>query len=336
MEKTLAGLALVRTLRPRSLTREERLDVLQLICYLRNQGEKDVSGKVAAMLGRGERTVKSVWSDYVASGNVVPVPPPSNASNHTQRVPSNPAVLALVQTFIRDRSIKRERTVAKDIVTLLQQHGHVTIKPNDKKDEASCLRAVQQFLIKQGYERGKRSGQTPYRLSAAHLLACDTYIEYMVAVVQLAPKTPVVYIDESFIHHHYSRHNHSLYDPEDDVETKPKHKGRRYCFIAVFVMDNAKYHKSKPPSTPSGKWMKEQMLDACRDYGILVSASDLRSTIWARLKEYISTNVSPMVVDLARSRGHDVVYTAPGYSELQPIEMVWAKMKGDVGCKNHL
>ncbi len=34
---------------------------------------------------------------------------------------------------------------------------------------------------------------------------------------------------------------------------------------------------------------------------------------------------------MAQARGHDVIYTAPKFSELQPIEMVWANVKGVVG-----
>ncbi|ETV90629.1 hypothetical protein H310_14633 [Aphanomyces invadans] len=34
---------------------------------------------------------------------------------------------------------------------------------------------------------------------------------------------------------------------------------------------------------------------------------------------------------MARARGHDVVYTPPHHSDLQPIELVWSKVKGDVG-----
>jgi len=384
------AMAFIKKARPRSLTREERLDILQLHCHLRKHVTQDVSGKIATMLGRGERTVKDVWAEFLVGGGVVPVPPPSNTSNHKKRVPSLPATVQLVQKFIRDRCITRTRTVAKDVMALLIEKSIVSVKVGNKKDEAACLRAVQYFLKKHGYKRGKRSGKTSYRISPQHALARDAYVQYMVPVVTVAPKRPVVYIDESFIHHHYSRHNDSLFDPEDETETKPKHKGRRFCFIAgiledgqgagkllgldifeggkkngktvedyhsmfnhdyfsewfvtlldevealgyssvVFVMDNAKYHKTKPESTPSGKWKKAQLLEACQKFNLPSCSSDLRSTLWARLKAYIATAIDPVVVACARARGHDVLYTAPGYSELQPIEMIWAKVKGDVG-----
>ncbi|ETV90457.1 hypothetical protein H310_14757 [Aphanomyces invadans] len=50
-------------------------------------------------------------------------------------------------------------------------------------------------------------------------------------------KTPVVFLDESYIHHHYSRHQDSLFDPTYDAAPKAKHKGRRLCFIAGIMAD---------------------------------------------------------------------------------------------------
>ncbi|RHY29543.1 hypothetical protein DYB32_005061 [Aphanomyces invadans] len=206
----------------------------------------------------------------------------------------------------------------------------------------------------------------------------------------MSPRRPVVYLDESFIHHHYARHADSLFHP-DDKTTKPKHKGRRYCFIAgilddgsdaahllgldifvggkkngrtvkdyhamfnhdyfvdwfnklideveelgwasaVFVMDNAKYHKGKPKTTPKGSWKKADLYDACVSHGILdVSITDLKTTIWKALKKHLDEHVLPVVVEMAKAWGHHVVYSAPGFFELQPIEMVWANVKGSVG-----
>jgi hypothetical protein len=101
----------------------------------------------------------------------------------------------------------------------------------------------------------------------------------------------------------------------------------------TFVMDNAKYHKGLPGSTPRGTWRKADLLVACQKYGVNVDSHDLKKTIWERLKPVLAARVDPVVVTLARARGHDVVYTPPHHSDLQPIEMVWAKVKGDVGVQ---
>ncbi|ETV75133.1 hypothetical protein H257_10699 [Aphanomyces astaci] len=53
--------------------------------------------------------------------------------------------------------------------------------------------------------------------------------------------------------------------------------------------------------------------------------------MWARLKKYIDEHIYPVVVQMAQARGHHIVYAAPGFSELQPIELIWANVKGTVG-----
>ena len=34
---------------------------------------------------------------------------------------------------------------------------------------------------------------------------------------------------------------------------------------------------------------------------------------------------------MARDRGHEVLFTTPYYSDLQPIDLVWAAIKGNMG-----
>ncbi|ETV70231.1 hypothetical protein H257_14259 [Aphanomyces astaci] len=191
----------------------------------------------------------------------------------------------------------------------------------------------------------------------------------MLPTVTISPRG-LVYHDESVIHHHYCRHRGSLYDPTDDV-TKPKHKGRQYCFIAgilddgsdvshllgpdifvggknngkvvkyyhcmhnhvyfvdwfgklldeveelrwssaVFVMDNAKYHKGKPQSTPKGTRKKSDLYQACVDNMLTdVAPTDLKSTIWKTLKKHLDEHVPPVAVAMARARAHHVVYAVP-------------------------
>ncbi|KAF0684226.1 Aste57867_23780 [Aphanomyces stellatus] len=96
-------------------------------------------------------------------------------------------------------------------------------------------------------------------------------------------------------------------------------------------MDNTKYHKSPPSDTPKYAWKKTQLQQACHKYGILYSNDDAKSTIWKKIAEYTQRHVVPVVVQTAASRGHQVVFTPPHHLDLQPIELVWASVKGDVG-----
>lgn len=100
---------------------------------------------------------------------------------------------------------------------------------------------------------------------------------------------------------------------------------------AYIVMDNAKYHCRPPPGTPTGATKKGEMLEKCKEWGISADSSELKKAIWAKLKEHMRTNVNPVVLSMAKARGHTVVYTPPHHSDFQPIETVWAIVKGEIG-----
>ncbi|RHZ32288.1 hypothetical protein DYB37_012617, partial [Aphanomyces astaci] len=110
----------------------------------------------------------------------------------------------------------------------------------------------------------------------------------------------------------------------DDVEALGKSN-------AIIVLDNAKYHKGLPDDTPKGSWMKAKMMEACVALGIPTEPREYRSTLWTKLKKHVADNVVPVIVKMATDRGHEVVFTPPYHSDMQPIEMVWSYVKGGVG-----
>ena len=50
-----------------------------------------------------------------------------------------------------------------------------------------------------------------------------------------------------------------------------------------------------------------------------------------KASEYIKNNEEMEAVKIAKEYGHEVVWTQPYYSDLQPIEFVWAWMKRAIG-----
>ncbi|ETV98931.1 hypothetical protein H310_08418 [Aphanomyces invadans] len=227
----------------------------------------------------------------------------------------------MVRQFIRKRSLTRVRTVAKDVMVMLLEAGIIAL--------------VQVYLEKLGFKRGKQRGHATYKVSSAHAALRDVYIDRM---TDLSPDTPVVYLDESYIHHHYARHDDNLYDPSDDAPLKEKHKGHIFEG-SKRVKDDPKVYHGMFDHTYFVKWFKAAMDEVEFHgkmgvrYGVDVESHDLKKTIWARFKPVLSARVEPMVVTMARDRGHDVLFTPPHHSDLQPIEMVWAKAKGDVGVQ---
>ena len=394
----------------------EKLDILLLqgkIRYEHSERQKIVSAgrkvanaaateRVADLLGRKKDLVAEVWRDYVNGKSLSVANVRGNYRLKSTRVPRARAVATMVQHFVRERRQTRQRTVAKDIMDFLDGVGFITVDHESKKDVNAALRSVQRYLLRLGYKRGKKKGMQNYKLREENVRKRDEYVQFMTALNE-DPTRRAVYMDESYIHKNYQRHDDLLFDPNDeqDLEVKAMHKGRRYCFIAaiidedkafshiseeekpasakahlmldtldvfeggkqtvdyhgmfdtkyfvewmvkllealdkrdirnaVIVMDNAKYHKTLPEGTPKVSWPKHQMIEYCRLNNIPVNDNDLKSVLWGRMKAFIQENVKPIIVSMAEEAGHTVVWSPPHHSDLQPIELVWANVKGIVG-----
>ena len=106
----------------------------------------------------------------------------------------------------------------------------------DQKSKTAGLCATQRFLKENGYRKGRKKGAQHYRLKEEILLKRDAYVQLMIKANGRKNRR-IVYMDESYIHKNYARHEDSLYDPNDehDLTTIVTHKGQRYCFIAAIL-----------------------------------------------------------------------------------------------------
>ncbi|KAF0717122.1 hypothetical protein AaE_010926 [Aphanomyces astaci] len=216
--------AFVDSERTRSLSRDERLLILRMHAHLRHSDAVGVAEHIAQLVGRSLHAVKEVWSEYQRDKTVTAANVAANRSNRNTRIPDTKQILSIIQSFVRERRSTRTRVVAKDVMSLLYEHSIVNYDPQNKKAVNACLRLVQKFLVKKG-------------LTDAVASARDKYVQYMSTAIESPQPRPVIYMDESYIHHHYARHNDSLYHPDDATDAKPKHKGRRLCFIAAIMAD---------------------------------------------------------------------------------------------------
>lgn len=49
------------------------------------------------------------------------------------------------------------------------------------------------------------------------------------------------------------------------------------------------------------------------------------------LRNFIDSSVPYEVVEIAQDFGHQIMFTPPHYSDLQPIELLCARIKGGIG-----
>lgn len=408
--------AFVKKNRPRALTSEERMDVIMCQTYLRLKYEEKkrklgkgrkmnklkASETTAEMLGRTPVIVGNIWAEYIRDRQVTPSKPPTNTSKpHNLRFPDTNAVTLSIQLFLRGRREKLMRTVAKDVLQHLHQEQYIDYDPDDAKSSKRALRCVQRYLQRKGYRRGNKKGEQDYRLKPDIVTKRNEYVLRMIQEKEATTRRRIVYMDESYIHKNYRRHDDSLYDPNDeqDLTTIGFHKGQRYCFIAaiinedfnieeterseneragilqetldifeggkkqtkdyhgmfdnvyfitwmekllacletrgiqnaIIVMDNAKYHRKLPDSVPQNSWPKAKLLELCQSRNVAVRPNALKCELYSALMKHMENEIMPVVCEMAKAKGHEVLYTPPHHSDLQPIETVWAIVKGDVG-----
>ncbi|OQR89505.1 hypothetical protein THRCLA_22677 [Thraustotheca clavata] len=310
---------------------EEQLDILYMHAYLRQQGISSVSQHIAKILGRGIRVVKEVWSEYKNNSTITAKTVPSNKTNHATRVPDTKVVLELVQNLLRQKRLIRARVVAKGVMALLVEIGDIAVDNSNSHDVAACLRAVLTYLVKKGFQRClPGASSVPLSLAPNVILARDNYVKIMSPALSSTPELAMLYC----WHTKQTWDYHGMFNHKYFVEwfkcllDQLAHIGKENVAI---VLDYALYHKELPLDTPKGSWCKANLLQACKTYGISASNTEYNRQIWFKLKCYIKSIIKPVIVAMAADRDHTVVYTPPYHSRLQPIELLWAYVKGRVG-----
>ena len=407
----LAEIEELKKKRPRALTEEQKTDILVAYRSLQVEDLKrkkmrpgrkgNYQRRVSSVVGYSSKTVGLTYRDWNRKHEIKVAVAAANRKPKRQRIPKSKHVLLSVRALVRQRRANSERVVARHILDLMRERSWIDVDETDRKMFASTLRCVQRYLSRHGFSRGD-SATVPIQETAAIREARIQYLQRLIDNESLPPEQQlrIVDLDESYIHHHYRRHNDSLFDPNDADFRQPRtqKKGKRLCFVAAITksnpfirqaptgaasvddkaglvpnsvwifqsqkssgdyhqnfngtnfvhwfktqllpnlsqpslirLDNAKYHHTKPVTTPSGYRLKKAELQQVLTVsGIPFAAKDTVATLRKKLKAYVDT-VEPEVVQLAKQQGHEVLYTPPYHCDLQPIEMVWSQVKGEVG-----
>jgi transposase len=99
---------------------------------------------------------------------------------------------------------------------------------------------------------------------------------------------------------------------------------------SLITMDNASYHRARHRAFGEVRNApKEELERACDTMKIPRSeyVSTMRNALF---KELQRIHPLPTIVTMARAAGHEILYTPPYHCDLQPIEMLWARVKREV------
>ena len=101
---------------------------------------------------------------------------------------------------------------------------------------------------------------------------------------------------------------------------------------SLIIMDNAKYHCTFPDDVPVGRKKKEDYIAYCNSRHIVIESTNTIPILKMKMKAKLQEE-KMMCELLAEAQGHRVLFTPPCHSDFQPIELLWAKLKGDIGRK---
>lgn len=101
---------------------------------------------------------------------------------------------------------------------------------------------------------------------------------------------------------------------------------------SLIMMDNARYHLVYGEDVPKpSKMKKEECLTFLQLQHVEIPDKPTAVELKALVKKYIKDNIPIECERLAKEQGHELLLTPPYHSDLQPIELVWALVKGAVG-----
>lgn len=103
---------------------------------------------------------------------------------------------------------------------------------------------------------------------------------------------------------------------------------------AVIVMDNAPYHSRKLEKVPTTATRKKDIQNWLESKNISFEPTEVRAELLKKVREHKHLYQAYVVDELAKVHGVSVVRLPPYHCELNPIELVWAQIKGYVASKN--
>nr|CAH7744240.1 unnamed protein product [Callosobruchus chinensis] len=103
---------------------------------------------------------------------------------------------------------------------------------------------------------------------------------------------------------------------------------------SIIVMDNASYHSRQAERLPTSGSRKSEMQDWLREKGIPFDDTCVKAELYAIIKQYKPANITYVIDEMARRCGISVLRLPPYHCELNPIELIWAQVKGHIARQN--
>lgn len=103
---------------------------------------------------------------------------------------------------------------------------------------------------------------------------------------------------------------------------------------SVIVMDNASYHSRLVEKLPTSSWKKSDIVNWLTEKQIPFESDMVKKELLVVVRQHKLKFKKFVVDEIAKQRGITVLRLPPYHCELNPIELIWAQVKGDVARNN--
>ncbi len=325
--------------------------------------------RAAACLGLGEKVVSQVYSHYQKYGTV-PIGSQGNHINHSTIVSTD--VELSIRNYIRERVLENRYTTANDVIIFVNKEFNLKVEARTMRRTLSRLGMKWRKSIKKGkiYRESPETIQKrrdylyalqeyrnlPANEQYVEIWTDESYIHHHHAfnyswhgasdfverkhkgrrLVILAagskhgfvPDSLKVYCAQKPTGDYHGNISKTIYYKWFTESLLPNLSQK-----SLIIMDNASYHAALPDSAPRLNATKSNIKNWLKEYNVSFEDYELLDTLRIKLKQQIIPKIKPYIVELAESKGHKVLFQPPHHSDLQPIELIWANVKGDVAKK---
>lgn len=103
---------------------------------------------------------------------------------------------------------------------------------------------------------------------------------------------------------------------------------------SVIIIDNASYHSMQLERIPTSNTKKGDIQEWLKKKNINFDKCEIKEELLRKVKA--SNPQKIYVIDnLANERGHEVIRLPPYHCQYNPIELIWAQVKGEVAANNN-
>lgn len=103
---------------------------------------------------------------------------------------------------------------------------------------------------------------------------------------------------------------------------------------SVLVVDNASYHNVQVDKAPTSKSKKQEMKNWLSNHNIPYTDDMYVPELYQLIKLYKPRLCRYLLDETVQKEGHTVLRLPPYHPDLNPIELIWADVKGFVASKN--